>query len=95
MKLFNDQKQEITILDFGNLPAGESKDYIFYVENDSKADLIELIFSVDNQELKINEAPIEILAEQTEKLIINWSPSITLKQGLKANLFIKGKELWR
>ena len=40
------------------------------------------------------ESPKELITQTFEKLIIEWSPSITLKEGLKSKLEIKGKELW-
>lgn len=96
MKIFKDQelKNEIIELDLGILEAGESKKYIYYIWNDSKAQLLNLVFFVDNQEVKIVKYPEKLEINESSILVIEWKPSITLKEGLKANLSMKGKELW-
>jgi len=96
MKIFKDSKytQEIELLDFGILPAGESKTYVFYVLNDSNALLKDLEFIVDHNELKILEFPKELNTQTVGELTIEWSHSVTLKEVLKTQLKIKGTELW-
>lgn len=96
MKIFSNKEltQEITGLDLGIVEAGEIKEFTFYILNDSSAYLKELDFNVEHQEVKIISAPKELPAQSNDKLIIKWSPSVTLKEGLKAQLRIKGKELW-
>jgi hypothetical protein len=96
MKIYLDKDltQEITLLDLGIVPAGETKQFIFYVFNDSGAHLKELEFSVEHEEVKITQAPEELIAHDSDQLILRWSPSVTLKEGLKAQLNISGTELW-
>lgn len=96
MKIFKDKNltQESEILDFGILEAGDTKQFTFYVSNDSLAFLKELEFIVEHKELEIEEAPHELLAYASDKIVIKWEASVTLKEGLKAILHVKGKELW-
>jgi len=96
MKIYTDEKltQEISVLDLGIVPAGETKRFVFYLLNDSEATLRNLEFIVAHDEIKVIEAPKELLAKVSDELIIEWSPSVTLKEGLKARLHIKGIELW-
>ena len=96
MKIFKDKelKQEITVLDFGILEAGEFKIYTFYVLNDSNAELKNLSFSVDHIELTIIESPKTLKKNQSAELKIKWTASVTLKEGLHTQLKISGTELW-
>lgn len=80
--------------DFGIVPAGETKKFIFWILNDSEAFLRNLEFIVEHREVKVIKSPVELSANFSEELILEWSPSITLKTGLKAKLRIKGIELW-
>ena len=59
MKIFADPelKKELKILDLGIVQAGDSKDYTFYVHNDFVADLKELKFTNNNEEIKILSNP--------------------------------------
>lgn len=96
MKLYKNKEltEEITILDLGILEAGESKLFNFYVKNDSEAELKNLIFSVENKEVTIVESPKILFKKEFGELKIKWNPSVTLKQGLKAELKIQGIELY-
>ena len=96
MKIFKDKEltQEVEVLDLGIVPAGETKKYTFFVYNELKADLKELEFKIAHKEVKILSSPVLMNAESKDDLVIEWSPSITLKEGLKAALLIDGLELW-
>jgi hypothetical protein len=96
MKIYKNKNktEEVEILDFGILPAGETKQYTFWVFNDSMAFLRMLNFAVEHKEVKVIKAPVELMAHTGEELVLEWSPSITLKEGLKARLRISGIELW-
>ena len=96
MRIFKDKEltQEIIELDLGIVEAGETKTFMFYVLNDSKANLHELKFSILHDEVKIIEAPKELSSYANDELTIEWNPSVTLKEGLKAQLRVEGKELW-
>lgn len=97
MKLYKDINltEEIPeVIDFGIVPAGEKKQVIVYVYNDTNALLRDLEFTVDHNEVQILKAPLEIVAKHESELILEWSPSVTLKEGLQAKLSVTGKELW-
>jgi len=96
MKLYKDKelKNEIINLDFGIILAGESKKYEFYLLNDSEAILQSLSFKISHSEIKILETPKELSRKEVGKIIIEWSPTITLKESLKAKLEIDGFELY-
>jgi hypothetical protein len=97
MKIYKDKnltQELVEILDFGILEAGNTKQFTFYILNDTNAHLKELEFTIEHKELKILEYPQDLTAQTVGKLIIEWNPSITLKEGLKANLRVSGKELW-
>jgi hypothetical protein len=99
MKIYKDKdlKEEIdaNTLDFGIVKAGEKQRYLFYIYNDTNGKLVDLEFFVDNKEVKIEIAPKTIEANKVEELILVWSPSVTLKQGLKGTkLSMKIGELY-
>ena len=98
MKIYQDRglTEEINLLDLGIAPAGEIKQFTFYVYNELDAYLVDLEFEIDHErnEVFIIDAPKELPAKGSSELIIEWRPSITLKEGLRARIYIKGKELW-
>ena len=96
MKIFKaeDLIHPIQDLDLGILQAGEEKDFEFIVVNDSEAILNKLEFSVDNKEIKIISFPKSLKANERANFFVKWSPSITVKQGLKASVKITGYEIW-
>lgn len=96
MKLFKDKDltKEIEVLDFEIVPAGKTERFRFYVLNDSGAYLKTLKFEVAHKEVKVIEAPDELAPQAEGELVLDWSPSVTLKEGLKAQLKISGIELW-
>ena len=98
MKIYIDsnltEELEDDTFDLGIVPAGEIKEFKFFCFNDSNALLKNLEFSVEHEEVEIKEAPEELITKGMGELIILWSPSITLKEGLKAKLSIKGIELY-
>ena len=96
MKIFKDKElmEEISILDFGIVPAGETERFKFWVMNDSNAFLKDMEFSIEHAEVEVIEAPKNLNAKEVRELTIEWSPSITLKEGLKASLRIRSIELW-
>ena len=97
MKIFKDKtltQELIEVLDFGILEAGNIKQYTFYILNDTLAHLKELEFIIEHNELEIIKLPTELMPQTVGELIIEWKASVTLKEGLKAVLHVKGKELW-
>ena len=80
--------------DLGIVPAGEVKKFEFWVLNDSRANLRILNFIIDHPEVRVAKAPTELKPDEAGRLILEWSPSVTLKQGLRATLKISGIELW-
>lgn len=96
MKIYKnkDLKEEIEVLDLGIVEAGDKKSFTFYVKNDSNAYLRNMEFMVDHAEVKVLRAPREMFADSSDEIIVEWNPSVNLKEGLKAQLLIKGQELW-
>jgi len=98
MKIYKDhdftQEVKDEIFDLGIVPAGETKKFTFYIFNDSNAFLKNLKFSVKHDEVRIIKFPEKLAANMSGELILEWKPSVTLKEGLKARLRISGIELW-
>ena len=97
LKIYKDSslKEEIVdTFDLGIVQAGDRKEYEYYVYNDSKAELKQLKFSVTHKEVVVISYPDNLNAKQGAKLVIKWSPSLTLKEGLKTKLKVNGAELW-
>lgn len=83
------------IFNFGIVKAGDSKTFEYWIYNISEAFLKDLEFTVGNPEVEIIEAPTELLPGIKGRLLLEWKPSINLKQGLKAPLKVFGTEEWR
>jgi len=96
MRIFKDKElmEEISILELGIVPAGEVKRFDFWVMNENNAFLKEILFTVEHQEVEVIEAPTELSPQEVNQLTIEWSPSITLKEGLKASLRYRATQLW-
>lgn len=96
LKIYKDRDltQPVIDLEFGILPAGETKRYTFYLFNNTSAYLKELKFAVDHDEVEIVEVPNELSPQAVGEIIFKWSPSVTLKEGLRAQLHVTGIELW-
>jgi hypothetical protein len=88
-------KEVVEQLDLGIVQAGESKTFEFYVNNDSNAELKDLTYSANHREIELISAPKELKPGAREKFVLKWSPSVTLKEALKASIHIEGKEIYR
>lgn len=93
MKLFYDQEltKEVppdSVIDWGVVPAGETRDYTFYLHNDTAGYVLNLEVALDHPELFVLQAPAELASFETKELRIQWQCSVDLKQGLKAPLGI-------
>jgi len=88
--------QEVTdhTLDFGIVSAGEKETFTFWVKNITYAYLRKLQFFVDHAEVEVIEAPEELKSQESARIIFEWKPSITLKEGLRAIIRVTGEELW-
>lgn len=96
MKIYKDSslKEEIKTLDLGVVDAGTTKEFSFYVLNDTVAKLENIVFDINNTEVAIKIAPSELKANSSGELVVAWSPSITLKKGLKTILNVKANEIY-
>ncbi|MFW6173858.1 MAG: hypothetical protein ACOC5T_08950 [Elusimicrobiota bacterium] len=107
MRILNKDKEEIEVLDLGIVEAGKSKDYVFYIENNTDGKLIDIEVSLgsinqDEKELKRIREEVEIISSPTilhpygtDVFKLKWSPNLTLKKGLKTTIRFKGKELYK
>lgn len=96
MKIFKNKEltEEVEILDLGIVEAGNTATFTYYIYNETLAEMKNLIFKVESLEVKIISAPEELVSKAIAELVLEWHPSVTLKQGLKARLNISGIELW-
>lgn len=97
MKLLNSKGEEIpkdSKIDLGIVEAGKIQDYIFYLYNPEIAEVVDIEVKIDNPEVSILVIPKKMSSEQKSELKIRWSPSVTVKKGLRASIEIKAKELY-
>lgn len=96
MKLFADKEmtKEVEDLDFGIVLAGTNKKVEFYLYNDSIADTVELVPVISNTEVDVITFPKSLKSKEVAKIEFSWTPSLTLKKGLKTTLDIKYYELY-
>jgi len=96
MKIYQDKnyKNEVSKIDFGIVEAGTSKEYIYYVFNDTLATLKQLQFQINHSEINIAEYPSELKPKSGKKIVFIWNPKITLREGLRTEIQISGLEVW-
>lgn len=96
MKIYKDSSlsSEIEILDLGIVQAGDSKEYEFSIYNETEAELVDLSFIVDNKEVEILSYPKTLKSKEKGSLKLKYSPSVNIKQGLKASLKFRGAEIF-
>lgn len=101
LRLYEDRELKREILPNSDLtlgtepvPAGESRNFTFYLYNDSLAYLKEIIIDIDHNEVHVVEAPMELNPQTVEEIVIRWDASITIKEGLKTKINITAKEIY-
>lgn len=98
MKIYIDSELRHEIkddtFDLGIVPAGEVKKFTFYVVNEKSNHVLEkLKFTVKHNEVEVIEAPEKMNPNSSHVLVLQWSPSVTLEEGLKVSLAITGIKL--
>ena len=83
------------VIDLGIVKAGDTKRYTFWLLNDTKAEVKKLKLDIAHDEVKIISLPEEIAPNSYGILVIEWSPSITVKEGLRTPVKITGVRLYR
>lgn len=86
-------------IDLGIVPVGESKEYEFFIENDTEYRVVEIKVEFDNSgnEIIILKQPYELSAKQKDILRIKWTAGVSVKKGLnsrKVRIIVSGTELW-
>lgn len=97
MKIYSnkDLSEEIKTLELGTVKAGEKKEFTFYVYNESLGELVNLEFSTSAIEVKILSAPREMKPKSVGEIVIEYAPLVTIEQGLKTDINIKGNTLFK
>lgn len=94
MKLLDTENNIVKTLNLGIVEAGTSKEFRYFVYNDTEAELIDIEVFIDHKEIIILRHPKRIFAGEKAELKIKWSPSLTLKKGLKTSIQINGSEIY-
>jgi len=95
MKIQNNQGKDIDTLDLGIVEAGTSKEYEFLLFNETNAEVIEISVEIKHEEVTVLSSPDKLGPKRTDKLKIKWTPSLTVKQGLKTPVKVSGVELYK
>jgi len=83
-------------ISFGPVKAGKSATRTLFVKNTHPvAELHELAFKLGNKETKILESPKELKPMEVSKVVVVWTPSITLEEGLDAVIFVDGEKWFK
>ena len=96
MKIYADElltQELIEVLPLGIVPAGEVRQFIFWIENNSFSYLKNIKININHDEIKIIESPNHLLANEVKKMIIEWNCTIELKQGLNVPIEITADEI--
>lgn len=98
MKLTNAEGQQLKERDLGTVEVGHSQVYEYWIVNDEPCHLTDINVSFESsplsEEVKIIECPSELAANTKAKLLIEWSPNLKIKTGLKLQMSVKGSEIY-
>lgn len=96
MKIYSDSNltTEIKDLDFGIVLAGATKKVSYWLYNETDAEVVELKPSVANTEVKVLSCPDKVASKSSVEATFEWTPSITIKKGLKTELLLNFYELY-
>ena len=94
MKLLNNDGNEITEVNLGIVKAGETEQYSYILYNDSPREVIDIQVEVVDDEVTVTEAPEKMAPDSKKELKLSWSPSLTVKKGLKSLIKVTASELY-
>ena len=79
----------------GIVDAGTSKEYSYFLYNDEADEVIDISIEFEHKEIEVLKCPTNLGYKGKDVLKIKWSPSLTVKKGLKAPFKIKATELYK
>lgn len=97
IRIFVDKELTIDtngIIDLGTIEAGEVRDYLFYVLNESRGTISNLMFEVKHPEVEVVEYPMELTSKSVGELRLRWTSTVQVEQPQQARLEITGKNLY-
>lgn len=96
MKYYTDKvlATEVKSLKLGIVSAGEKKSFEFYVVNDTKAYMRDIVFKVAHSEVEVLNAPESLDPGESGRLVLEWFPSVTVEEGLEAQVLVSGRRLY-
>lgn len=89
-KELNDQIEDF---DLGIVPAGETETFTFWIYNDGTWLLDNLEFNLDHEEVEILESPKTLKGYDSGKLVLKWSPSVTLEEPLRTKINYRANKI--
>lgn len=100
MKLLTKGDKEVVgPIDLGMVEVGETQQYEFVLfnENQSIVEDIKIEFdnTVEKEDIQIIKAPIFLEQKEKAPFIFSWTPSLKVKLGLKTNVRIHGREIFK
>jgi len=96
MKLLDKQDNILgESVDLGVVEAGKSKEFEYFLYNDDADEVTEITVEFKSSEIEVLVVPKTLGAKGKEVLKIKWSPSLTVKKGLKSEFKIKATELYK
>ena len=97
MKLIDEKGNVVENLNLGIVSVGKSKEYQYWLLNDSGTLVKDIEISIESdagKELKILDSPETLSDKQKGSLRLKWSPDMKIRGGLRAKISIKAVELW-
>lgn len=101
MKLYADsnKKNELRMISFGKVKAGEQKEIDVWIWNDSKAMLTNIEYKFPNLPKSevlefIHKPPVNIQPDDIVIIALRWKPSLNFKQALDIEMEITAEEVY-
>jgi len=102
MKLLDQNGNELREsepIDLGEAEVGTTKDFIFYIFNDTTGDIlnikVDIIDTEQKEDLLLKNVPSKVSPNQKVPFIVSWSPTLKVQKRLDMTLKISVKTLWK
>lgn len=89
--------EPITEVHFGVVEVGKSKQVEVYVHNETDADFFidRVRFDPFETGLEVVEYPNALAVGEMQRIVVKWSPPISLRRALITKIYVDGREIYR
>ncbi len=94
MKILNQNKIEITEIDFGTVEIGKTATLNYLINNEEECDIEDIRVLTESKEITVTY-PKTLSPFETDKIDFSWTPTLEIKKGLKSKFTIEATQIWK